>query len=117
MSFIKKPIINKVYKKIKEYDEIVIARHIGPDPDAIASQMALKESILLTFPKKKVYAVGVGVAKFKNYGTLDKVDYDTLNKPLLITLDVPNFRRVDGIEGLKYDDVLKIDHHPKEDLK
>ena len=116
MSFIKKPIINKVYKKIKEYDEIVIARHIGPDPDAIASQMALKESILLTFPKKKVYAVGVGVAKFKNYGTLDKVDYDTLNKPLLITLDVPNFRRVDGIEGLKYDDILKIDHHPKEDI-
>lgn len=117
MRHIKKPIINKVYKKIKEYDEIVIARHVGPDPDALASQMALKESILLTFPEKKVYAVGVGVAKFKSYGALDKVDFDKLTKPLLITLDVPNMRRVDGIEGLNFDDVLKIDHHPAEDIK
>ena len=62
MRVIKKPIINKVYKKIKEYDEIVIARHVGPDPDAMASQMALKESILLTFPDKKVYAVGNSVS-------------------------------------------------------
>lgn len=117
MRHIKKPIINKVYKKIKEYDEIVIARHVGPDPDALASQMALKESILLTFPEKKVYAVGVGVSKFKSYGSLDKVDFDTLTKPLLITLDVPNMKRVDGIEGLNFDDVLKIDHHPAEDIK
>ena len=117
MRVIKKPIINKVFKKIKEYDEIVIARHVGPDPDALASQMALKESILLTFPEKKVYAVGVGVAKFKSYGALDKPDYDKLVKPLLITLDVPNIKRVDGIEGLNYDDVLKIDHHPAEDIK
>lgn len=117
MRVIKKPIINKIYNKIKEYNEIVIARHVGPDPDAIASQMALKESILLTFPNKKVYAVGLGVAKFKNYGALDKVDFDTLSKPLLITLDVPNMKRVDGIEGLKFDDVLKIDHHPSEDIK
>lgn len=117
MIIIKKPIIKKVYNKIKEYDEIVIARHVGPDPDALASQMALKESISLTFPNKKVYAVGVGVSKFKSYGSLDKVDFSTLTKPLLITLDVPNLKRVDGIEDLQYDDILKIDHHPAEDIK
>ena len=44
----------KIYKKIKQYDTIVIARHIGPDPDALASSLALKEIILNTFPKKKV---------------------------------------------------------------
>ena len=54
----------KIYKTIKKYNTIVIARHIGVDPDALASQLALKESILLTFPKKKVYAVGNGSVKF-----------------------------------------------------
>ena len=110
-------IFKKLYKKIKEYDEIVIARHIGPDPDAVASQMALKESILQTFPKKKVYAVGLGVARFKSYGILDKVDFTSLNNPLLIVVDVPNIKRVDGIEGLNYKEIVKIDHHPAEDIK
>ena len=90
---------------------------MGPDPDAIASQIALRDSILLTFPEKKVYAVGASVAKFKSYGILNHPNYDDLNKPLLIVLDVPNVNRIDGIDNLKYDNILKIDHHPKEDIK
>lgn len=31
-------------------------------------------------------------------------------------LDVPNFIRVDGIDDLEYKAILKIDHHPKEDI-
>lgn len=31
-------------------------------------------------------------------------------------LDVPNFIRVDGIEDLEYQAILKIDHHPAEDI-
>ena len=117
MIIITTTIYKQIYKKIKQYDEIVIARHIGPDPDAVASQMALKESILQTFPKKKVYAVGLSVSRFKSYGPLDKVDFTTLNNPLLIVVDVPNIKRVDGIEGLNYKEILKIDHHPAEDIK
>ena len=60
--------LKKIYRKIKQYDVIVIARHTSPDPDAIASQIALRDSIKLTFPKKEVYAVGTSVAKFKYYG-------------------------------------------------
>ena len=60
----------QIYKQIKKYNKIVIARHIGPDPDAVASQIALRDSINLTFPDKKVYAVGNSVNKFKYFGTL-----------------------------------------------
>ena len=49
-----------IYKLISEFDNIVLARHVGVDPDAMASVMALKDSILLTFDDKKVYAVGSG---------------------------------------------------------
>ena len=117
MSIIKKELYKKIFHIIKKYNEIVLARHISPDPDAIASQLALRDSIKLTFPNKKVYAVGAGVNKFKYIGNLDKPKYEELNNALLIVLDVPNFNRVDGIDGLQYKEILKIDHHPKEDIK
>lgn len=111
-----KEMYKKIIKIIKKYDNIVIARHISPDPDAIASQIALRDSIKLTFPEKSVYAVGAGVHKFKYLGNLDKIENSTLDNALLVVLDVPNFCRVDGIDGLEYQAILKIDHHPAEDI-
>lgn len=116
MVFITKPIINQIFKKIKKYNCIVIARHVSPDPDAIASQNALRDSIKATFPNKKVASVGLGVAKFKDYGHLDKISYDEYKDSLLIVLDVPNMHRIDGIDGLKYKEIIRIDHHPSEDI-
>ena len=113
---IKRELYKRIIKIIKDYDNIVIARHIGPDPDAIASQIALRDSIRLTFPNKNVYAIGAGVHKFRYLGNLDKIDDLNLEHVLLVTLDVPNFIRVDGIEGLSYNAILKIDHHPAEDI-
>lgn len=115
MSIIKE-LYKKILKIIKDYDEIVLVRHISPDPDAIASQIALRDSIKLTYPEKKVYAVGAGVHKFKYLGSLDKVNLSELDNALLIVLDVPNFARLDGVEELKYQAILKIDHHPAEDI-
>ena len=117
MSIIKKKLYKKVYHIIKKYDEIVLARHISPDPDAIASQVAFRDSIRETFPNKKVYAVGFGVNKFRYIGILDHPKYEELTNALLIVLDVPNFNRIDGIDGLQYKAILKIDHHPAEDIK
>lgn len=109
------PVIKKIYKKIKKYNTIVIARHIGPDPDAVCSQIALRDTIKATFPSKNVYAVGMSVSRFKSFGTLDKINEEELDNPLLIVLDVPNISRIDGITFSKYNEVIKIDHHPYED--
>lgn len=111
-----KEMYKKIIKLIKKYDNIILARHISPDPDAIASQIALRDSIKLTFPEKEVYAIGAGVHKFKYLGTLDKPEVSEIENALLIVLDVPNFCRVDGINGLEYQAILKIDHHPAEDI-
>ena len=111
----KSDIMKNIIKKIKQYDTIVIARHIGPDPDAICSSLALRDAIIENYPKKHVYAVGMGVAKFRVFGELDRIDVSTLHNPLLITLDVPNFYRVDGVNNLKYKEIIKIDHHPFEE--
>ena len=105
----------KIYKRIKAYQQIIIARHIGPDPDAIASQISLREAIKLTFPKKQVFAVGTGVAKFRCYGLLDKVPEIDFAKTLLIVLDLPNLERIDGVNPILFKEVIKIDHHPYEE--
>ena len=105
-------VIKQIYKKIKEYDNVVIARHIGPDPDALASEIALRDSIKKTFSDKNVYAVGSSVSKFKYFGELDRINDKNLEKALLIILDVPNKARIDGINYDNYDYVIRIDHHP-----
>ena len=106
----------EVYKKIKEFDKIVIARHIGADPDALGSQMGLKALILNTFPNKKVTCIGVYSSVFKYFGKMDKLDEDEVKDSLLIVLDTPNTIRIDGVEDIsKYKYVIKIDHHPEID--
>lgn len=100
----------QIYKYIKKYNNIVIARHIGVDPDAMASQIALRDSIKLTFPEKKVLAVGNGSTKFSYIGKLDKLE--ELENALLIVVDLPDKKRADSIEFENYDYVIKIDHHP-----
>lgn len=106
-----KAMCKKIYKLIKKYDSIVIARHVGADPDALGSQLGLKDCILHNFPEKKVYAVGAPASRFKYMGDLDSVNEDIMSKSLLIVCDTPNKKRVDGIVGKPLYSI-KIDHHP-----
>ena len=105
-------IYKKIFRKIKKYNTIVIARHVGPDPDALGSVLGLKQAILNTFPHKKVYAVGCPASKFRYLGTLDNVTDEMYENSLLIVLDTPDVKRVDGVNPSKFRYTIKIDHHP-----
>lgn len=100
-----------IYKQIKKYNNIVIARHIGPDPDSIGAELALRDMISKLFVNKNVYAVGTSVSRFKFMGELDKLESKKENS-LLIVLDTPDIKRIDGVNLEDYDYVIKIDHHP-----
>lgn len=101
----------KIYKMIKKFDTIVLARHIGPDPDALGSTLGLKDVILNTFPNKKVYAIGAPASKHRYIGELDEFNGDCKSS-LLIVLDTPNINRIDGANPIDYGCCIKIDHHP-----
>ncbi len=64
-----------------------------------------------------MYAVGAGVSKFKSYGIMDNIKKEELHDPLLIVVDVPNMKRLDGVEDVPYKEIMIIDHHPKEDIE
>ncbi len=101
---------NELLEKIKSFDTIVIARHIGVDPDALCSQLALRDSIKLTYPNKKALAIGTGSVKFHSFGKLDKLEQP--NNALLIVCDTPDLRRIDSANPSDYAFSIKIDHHP-----
>ena len=105
-------IYKQIFKVIKKYDSIVIARHIGADPDALGSQFALKKIILRLFPDKKVLAVGNPASRFKFFGNNDKIDDINTSKSLLIVVDTPDLKRIDGANPSEFEYVIKIDHHP-----
>lgn len=102
----------KIAKEIKKYNTIVIARHIGPDPDALGSSIGLKELILNNFLKKQVYVVGAPASRFRYLGNVDKLPEIEYNKSLLIVTDTPDTKRIDGVDYSKFAKVIKIDHHP-----
>lgn len=105
-------IFNQIYRQIKKYNKIVIARHIGADPDALGSTLGLKEAILNTFPKKEVYVVGTPAARHRYIGELDRFEESMYQNSLLIILDTPNLKRVDGVDVSRFEYKIKIDHHP-----
>lgn len=105
-------IYKQILKVIKKYNTIVIARHIGADPDALGSQFALKDIILKLFPDKRVYAVGNPASRFKFFGNNEKIDNIDTTKGLLIVLDTPDIKRIDGVSLNNFEYVIKIDHHP-----
>jgi len=101
---------NEIVKKIEEFDTIVIARHVGVDPDALCSQLALRDAIKLTYPTKKVLAIGTGSAKFAHIGRLDRIE--KVFDALLIVVDTPDKKRVDSVDFSQFSYSIKIDHHP-----
>lgn len=107
----KSNIYKQIYKKIKKANTIIIARHVGPDPDALGSTLGLKQVIIDNFPNKKVYVIGSPAAKFRYIGELDKMP-ENFDDALLIVTDTPDHKRVDGLDPRRIKNSIKIDHHP-----
>ena len=104
--------INQILEKIKEYNRIIIHRHIRPDGDCIGTQHALKKAIELNFPEKEVYAVGDIIPDYLDeYGVIDEVTKDMYNGSLVIVVDTANEDRICNENYKLGDYIIKIDHH------
>lgn len=105
-----------ILTQIKKYDTIIIHRHQRPDPDAYGSQVGLAEIIRASFPKKKVYQVGEMVSRFDWLVSQDEIEDSVYNDALVIVTDTANRPRVDDERYTKGKYLIKIDHHPNDDV-
>ena len=106
----------EILEKIKAYDTIIIHRHQRPDPDALGSQAGLRELIKHNFPTKKVLATGFDEPTLAWITTMDKVSDSDYDGALVIVTDTANTPRIDDERYTKGDCLIKIDHHPNEDV-
>lgn len=99
----------EVLNMINQYDDIIIYRHVRPDPDAYGAQLGLKEIIRKIFPNKRVSALGTDEASLSFLGRMDEAEAG--KDALYIVMDTANAERIDGHipDGAR---VIKIDHHP-----
>ncbi len=105
-------------KLIKEYDKIVVYRHVSPDFDAFGSQMGLATWLKLNFPEKEVHYVGESHQTFvpdlfPEPEHLDDSWYqNNKNNFLAICCDTGNSARVSEEHFADAATVIKFDHHP-----
>ncbi|WP_407647295.1 DHH family phosphoesterase [Gracilibacillus oryzae] len=104
-----------IINKIKSYQDIIIHRHVRPDPDAYGSQNGLAEIIRASFPEKNVFVVGEEEEWLKYFASMDSIDDDLFENALVIVCDTANQERVSDQRFQNGKEIIKIDHHPNND--
>lgn len=109
-------ICHQILEKIKEYDTIIILRHMKPDPDALGSQVGLKALLEHHFPEKMIKVVGFNEPTLTWLAEMDQVDDLEYQGALAIICDTANTARIDDKRYEQADFTIKIDHHPNDDI-
>ncbi|MGL4820940.1 MAG: DHH family phosphoesterase [Bacilli bacterium] len=107
--------MREIAEKIKQYDTIIIHRHVRPDPDAYGSSGGLAQAIRDAFPEKRVYQVGRDEPSLAYLGMMDDISDETYDGALVIVCDTANQARVDDQRFTRGEFLIKIDHHPNND--
>ncbi|ACJ32875.1 DHH family phosphoesterase [Anoxybacillus flavithermus] len=105
----------EIIENIRQFDTIIIHRHVRPDPDAYGSQGGLAELIQASFPEKRVYTVGKDEPSLEFLRKMDVVPDEMYNDALVIVCDTANEERVCDQRYKLGKKIIKIDHHPNED--
>jgi bifunctional oligoribonuclease and PAP phosphatase NrnA len=106
---------NEILAAIERYDTIIVHRHVRPDPDAYGSQCGLVEILKVSYPEKKIFAVGKEDPSLHYMRRLDQISDEVYNGALVIVCDTANVERICDERYSLGDMLIKIDHHPNED--
>ncbi|SES16991.1 DHH family phosphoesterase [Salisediminibacterium halotolerans] len=101
-----------ILEKIKDFETIIILRHVRPDPDAVGSQAAMKVLINSLYPEKAVYLGGENESSLAFLAEMDAVPDHLFSEALIIVCDTANRARIDDQRYEYGKELIKIDHHP-----
>ncbi|MFW0781033.1 DHH family phosphoesterase [Rossellomorea marisflavi] len=106
---------DQILNLIKQYETIIVHRHVRPDPDAYGSQGGLVEILKASFPDKRIFAVGEEEPTLHYLNRLDVIEDHVFEGALVIVCDTANAERICDLRYSLGDQLVKIDHHPNED--
>ena len=103
----------RVLDKIKQYNKIVIARHVRPDGDAIGSSHGLAEVLRASFPEKQIIVANQDASEYMAFLNTDETDPKSVDytDALAIVVDLAGLERCSNKEIEKAKEIIKIDHH------
>lgn len=103
----------RILAKIKQYNKIVIARHVRPDGDAIGSSHGLAELLRASFPEKKIIVANQDSSEYMTFLKTEETDPKSVDytDALAIVVDLAGLERCSNKEVEKAKEIIKIDHH------
>ena len=108
-----KAIKEQIFQKIKEYDRIMLFRHVRNDGDCVGATKGLKRILQLTWPDKEVYLIDQDTAQYLDFmGPEDEPVADELYADALgIVIDTASEARISNKKYNLCKELIKIDHH------
>lgn len=106
-----------IFSKIKEYNRIMLFRHIRLDGDCVGSTTGLKALIQATWPEKQVLLIDDQHSDFLEF--MNKTDDDVADEiyaqSLGIVIDTATTNRISNQKYALCKELIKIDHHIERD--
>ena len=102
-----------ILQKIKEYDSIMIFRHIRNDGDCVGASKGLQAILRASFPEKDIYLIDSDLSQFLAFlGPEDlEVTDEVYEKSLGIVVDTGTKERISNKKHALCKELIKIDHH------
>ena len=103
----------QILNKIKEYNRIMLFRHVRNDGDCVGATKGLKRILQLSFPEKEIYLIDTDLAKYLEFmGPEDEDVSDELYADALgIVIDTASEARISNKKYKLCKELIKIDHH------
>ena len=103
----------QILQKIKDYDRIMLFRHVRNDGDCVGATKGFKRILQLSFPEKEVYLIDSDCSAYLAFlGPEDAPVADALYADALgIVLDTASEARISNKKYQLCKEIIKIDHH------
>lgn len=110
-------IMRTILKKIKEYDTIMLFRHIRMDGDCVGATKGLKRILQLTYPDKQIYLIDDQTSDYLAFMGPDdeQVPDEIYQNALGIVIDTGSSDRISNSKYVLCKERIKIDHHIERD--
>ena len=105
--------MRKILDRIKEYDSIMLFRHVRMDGDCTGATKGMKALLQASFPDKKIYLIDSQTSDFLSFLGSDEADVEdaVYERSLAIVLDTGTQKRISNPKYTLCREVIKIDHH------